>query len=133
MLSKASSWFSEHNWTKNPFTLDISHSLFVGRADQLNTVESSIEEGQKYIIITGPTGAGKTTLMRYLAEKYNCLYIPKPPIRKEELVGILKANLLYTSVFQRLFENKSIDAYDFKNYSSSNACNQRLRAGADYH
>lgn len=116
MLSKASSWFSERNWTKNPFTLDISHSLFVGRKDQLNTVEASIEEGQKYIIITGPTGAGKTTLLKHLAEKYNCMYIPKPPIKKEELVGILKSNILYPSVFHRLFDNKSIDAFNISEH-----------------
>lgn len=116
MLSKASSWFSERNWTRNPFTLDIFHSLFVGRTDQLNTLVNSIDEGQKYVVITGPTGAGKTTLLKYVAEKYNCIYIPKPPLKKEELVGIFKSNIIHPSFFHRVFSNGDINAFNISEH-----------------
>ncbi|VVB60729.1 AAA domain protein [uncultured archaeon] len=116
MLSKASSWFSEHNWARNPFTLDISHSLFVGRTDQLDTVTSGIDEGQKYVIIIGPTGAGKTTLLKYLSAKYKGVYLPKPPLKKDELVDVLAANLIYTSFLHRLFNSDTINAFNISEH-----------------
>ncbi len=116
MHSKSSLWFSERGWTKNPFTLDISHSLFVGRKAQLDSVVAGIDEGQKYVIITGSTGAGKTTLLKHVSENYNCIYIPKPPAKKEELVGILKSNIIYPSLFHRLFDNGSVNAFNISGH-----------------
>lgn len=112
MLSKAASWFHEHNWDKNPFVLDISQSSFVGRTDQLNALIGSIDEGQKYIIITGPTGAGKTTLMKHVAEKYNGVYIPKPPMKKEELVEIFKSNIIYPSFIHRILGTDGVNVFN---------------------
>lgn len=112
MAPDSNRWFAERGWRGNPFTLDIYPSLFVGHSEQVEALFSNIEEGQKYILISGPTGVGKTTLLRYLASKYPGLYVAKPPATKEELVQTLDSGLVRTSILSRIFRSNGATVYN---------------------
>lgn len=83
-------WFSEMGWKENPFTLKISPEIFVGYAKQREAALRQIKEGHKITLITGPTGSGKTSMLKWLesTQEVKTLYLTKPPKRPEEFVDI---------------------------------------------
>lgn len=98
----AKEWYSQVNWEKNPFTLEIYPSLFVGYTKEAGSLISHIEEGHKYILITGPTGSGKTTLLKWLQQKYDVLYLSKPPRSQEELLQVFRVTLLKRNIIDKI-------------------------------
>jgi len=101
--SKAEKWYSQINWSSNPFTLEIKPELFVGYEEKIDKLLSSISNGDKFICILGATGAGKTTLLKWLEERYFSLYFPKPPSNKKEIVDIFYDGPIKPGFFSRLF------------------------------
>jgi type II secretory pathway predicted ATPase ExeA len=83
-------WFSESGWKGNPFTLCINSMIFVGYEAQIKAAMRHISERHKIALITGPTGAGKTSMMRWIEanNSIKTLYITKPPAKPEEFVQI---------------------------------------------
>lgn len=100
---KDKEWYSQLHWIKNPFTLEINPSLFVGYDKEIEAIVNHIDEGHKYILLTGPTGSGKTTLLKWLQQRYNVVYLSKPPLDEEGLVSAFKSSILKPSIFDILF------------------------------
>jgi len=100
-------WYEHVGWTTNPFTLEIKPKLFVGYKDKMDKLLRAIEDGEKFILITGPTGAGKTTLLKWLSTNYLSIYLPKPPSSKEELAEIFYSGLLKPGLMERIFRRNS--------------------------
>jgi type II secretory pathway predicted ATPase ExeA len=76
--------FEVFDWNSNPFNFRIVPELFVGHDKEVNDIVLSINNGNKYTMILGPTGSGKTTLMKRLSSKLNgsykhIYYLSKPP------------------------------------------------------
>lgn len=105
-------WFNQFNWSGNPFTLEIKPSLFVGYSEEVDKVTQSIDEGQKFILITGSTGAGKTTFLRWLSDRYDVIYLPKPPLDEKELVDIFKTVYLKPTLYERVFHVNGVNLYN---------------------
>ena len=99
---KKTNWYSEVGWIKNPFSLDIYPALFAGHKDERQKIEESIRNNQKYILITGPTGIGKTTFLKWLATRYKTIYIPKPPINEKEIVSIFKNTIIKETIIEKI-------------------------------
>jgi len=97
-------WLNQLNWKENPFTLKIDPSLFVGYQEQLKRLVNHIREGHKVALITGSTGSGKTTILKFIErdfdKNYEILYISKPP-RKEDLTSVFLSRFK-PSLLQRL-------------------------------
>lgn len=92
--------FSKWGWKENPFVLKIDPALFTGYEEQLAAAKRHIESRHKIAILTGNTGSGKTTFLKWL--EANCdgvskLYVSKPPGQAEEFVGI------FTDIFGLAF------------------------------
>ena len=84
-------WLKLMKWETNPFVFNIVPSLFVGYKSQAERIMISLEERHKFILILGPTGSGKTTILKWLParlKKFDILYIGKPPQRIDEFVEI---------------------------------------------
>ncbi|MCK5062988.1 MAG: AAA family ATPase [Candidatus Aenigmarchaeota archaeon] len=105
-------WFSQFNWSGNPFTLEIQPSLFVGYSREVKEIIQAIDEGQKFILITGPTGAGKTMFLRWLCDKYDVIYLPKPPLDEKELVDIFKSVYLKPTFMHRMLRLNGVNLYN---------------------
>lgn len=98
-MAEIEQWFEKFNWKKDPFILDINPELFVGYSEQCSTLISHIKKGQKLCLIIGPTGSGKTTLMKWINnelkndENVDELYLGKPPKEPEEFKEIFSSHL----------------------------------------
>lgn len=85
-------WFQKNGWRKNPFTLDIHPELFTGYRNEVKQILEKLAAKSGHILVTGPLGVGKTTLLRWLSnylrlEAYP-IYIPRPP---QSIVQVIKA------------------------------------------
>ncbi len=118
-------WFSELGWRGNPFTLDIKSNIFVGYEAQVKAVMRHISERHKIALVTGPTGAGKTTMMKWIESNNSIktMYISKPPFEPYEFIQIF-LETFPLSILDRIFGKKpnlySLDAYANKRLKGKN-------------
>ncbi len=82
-------------WENNPFAFRILADCFVGYEREVNTLLSGITNGDKFTLLTGPTGAGKTTFLKYLIKKLgergNVIYLPKPPKNPSDWLSVFES------------------------------------------
>ncbi len=105
-------WYSKIGWKTNPFILDIQPHLIAGCREEIRELVKNITESQKYILITGPTGSGKTTVLKQISEMFSSIYMPKPPTQPEEFVSILRGTILRPCVFDMMLKRDRITIYD---------------------
>lgn len=87
--NKYQKWLEKHNLQKNPFILEINPSLFVGYQQQISNLISNIEQQQKLLLLSGPTGSGKTTIISYLKnQNKDYIYLNKPPKEIIDLINL---------------------------------------------
>lgn len=85
-------WLKDIKWSSNPFVLNILPELFVGYKRQSEELTRLVKEGHKVLLVVGPTGSGKTTMLKWMAKNMNhdfeYVFVGKPPQRPEEFVDI---------------------------------------------
>jgi type II secretory pathway predicted ATPase ExeA len=108
--------FNKFGWKENPFVLKIDPKLFVGYNEQVKAVSNHIQNKHKIALITGRTGAGKSTFLKWLEMNSNTskLYVSKPPEKPEELISLF-TDIFGLSFFERLF-GKRPTLYNLPNY-----------------
>jgi len=91
-------WLGKMNWSFNPFVFDICPQYMVGFEKYIGDIGSATEQNFKYILITAPTGSGKTMLMNSLCKTpdgdFNYIYLSKPPRNPDELSKIIAGMLI---------------------------------------
>jgi type II secretory pathway predicted ATPase ExeA len=74
-------------WDSNPFVFKILPELFVGYEGEMRSLTNGLSDGSKFNIVLGPTGSGKTTMMKNIINKIQgyerVFYVPKPPNEPE--------------------------------------------------
>ncbi len=105
-------WLQKVGWHENPFNFKIYPDLMVGYKDELTRLQNAIDAENKFSIILGDTGAGKTNLLKWLithCDSYsNVKYMPKPPKTEDNFLIYLKDELLSPNFIQRLFNSYSL-------------------------
>ena len=81
------------SWESNPFTFQILPDMFVGYERETNSLLNSLQSGNKFSLILGPTGSGKTTLVKSMMNRVNgdfnhIMYLPKPPRNHEDWLAV---------------------------------------------
>ena len=118
--------FSKWGWKENPFVLKIDPNLFVGYEKQVHAALKHIENKHKVAVITGRTGAGKTTFLKWVESNYNDskLYVSKPPQKPEEFVSLF-TDLFGFSFWEKLMRRKP-SLYNLPDYINRKLKNQHL-------
>jgi type II secretory pathway predicted ATPase ExeA len=80
-------------WEANPFTFQILPELFVGYEREANSLLNGLQSGNKFSLILGPTGSGKTTLVKSMMSRLDSdfdyvMYLPKPPREHEDWLDV---------------------------------------------
>lgn len=105
-------WLERLDWEENPFNFKIYPELMVGYADEISAISDAVEAGNKFSIILGETGAGKTNLLKWLVsrydDEYDVYYMPKPPITNEDLLDFLEQEILQPGFVSRWFNNYTL-------------------------
>lgn len=112
-------WMAEIGWSGNPFTFSINPFLCVGYEEQRNALLSAIDEKQSMIMVAGPTGSGKTSLLKWVAGNmpagFDWIYVGKPPADAQELVDIFN-NKYGSPWFLRLLMPNIKNAYQIPDF-----------------
>ncbi len=90
-MISAKSWLANKGWSANPFIFSIYPELLVGYEEQRTRAMVFLEERHKIILLLGPTGAGKTTMLKWLSNNLqdtDKIFISKPPTQPNELAEI---------------------------------------------
>ncbi len=114
--------YQKFGWKEDPFVLRIDPKLFTGYEEQVKAALNHIESKHKIAIIVGPTGSGKTTMLKWLETNVNGsthkLYVSKPPITPEELVTIF-IDTFGIGLWDRIM-NRSPNLYNLQSYINKN-------------
>ncbi len=98
-------------WEGNPFVFKILPDLFVGYEKEMRSLIENVSNGCKFTLILGPTGSGKTTMMRNVINKIDgyvrVFYVPKPPNDPEGWKKIF-TEIVRPGFFRRLFMRPKI-------------------------
>jgi type II secretory pathway predicted ATPase ExeA len=90
-------WYRRWGWRKNPFTLDIHPELFTGYRGEVKSILEKIHARSGHILVTGPLGVGKTTLLRWLTNHLSgdffAVYVSRPPQDFSQLVKLIIQNM----------------------------------------
>ena len=83
------------SWDSNPFTFQILPDVFVGYEREANSLFNALQSGNKFSLILGPTGSGKTTLIKSMIGKLDSdfdhvMYLPKPPRDYSDWVDVFE-------------------------------------------
>lgn len=95
MATKLGEWLRNRNWNANPFIFSIDSSILVGYEQQKTQLLTFLESGHKVALLVGPTGSGKTSLLKWLSDNaggYKTVYVSKPPLKQEEFVHIINSS-----------------------------------------
>lgn len=81
------------DWQSNPFTFQIIPELFVGYEKETGSIRDGLQSGNKFTLILGPTGSGKTTLIKSLMNNldgdfHRVIYLPKPPRDSRDWISV---------------------------------------------
>lgn len=95
MSEKLIKWLKDHGWTANPFIFSIDSRMLVGYEKQKTELMTLLESRHKVVLLVGPTGSGKTSLLKWLSDNvkgYKFIYVSKPPTKIEDFVYIIDDN-----------------------------------------
>lgn len=67
-------WFKNFGWSDNPFKIRPDPDNLVGFVDTRSKILSYIH-AESPLLITGPTGTGKTTLLQWVKKQKKAVYI----------------------------------------------------------
>lgn len=104
-------WYDRAGWKNNPFSLDTHPEFFTGHKKAVQEVLAKISARSGQILILGPLGVGKTTLLRWLAvylpRDLAPVYISRPPQNFDQLIRHIINSLGFT--------DKDVTEYDLYN------------------
>lgn len=128
-LPNSKKWLEMFGWKRNPFTFDIKPLLFVGYDEQRNMLMNVIQQRHKIILISGPTGSGKTTLVKWtktnLPDDFYSIYVGKAPEEPHGLIDVMtngfKPRGFFSKIFS-LFSRHITNLYELPDY-----LNEKLR------
>jgi len=118
--------FKKWNWNSNPFVLKIDPKLFTGYEEQIKAALDHIDNGHKIAILTGVTGSGKTSMLKWIEfnTHEHVLYVSKPPVTPEVFVDIF-TDLFHTSWIEKIFKIKP-NLHNLPQYVNKKVKNGRL-------
>ena len=89
------SFISGLGLSRNPFVFSIDPGLMVGYEKEREELLDYILQGHRVILISGPTGSGKTTMLNWAMQKLSSsgirtIFLPKPPRDDTEMVSFFR-------------------------------------------
>lgn len=115
-------FLTNFGWKTNPFSFRIIPEIFTGYHNDIDVLLNGVNDGSRFSLITGPTGTGKTTIMKHLIQKLGqekqLLYLPKPPADPKDFVDIFTTNLRL-NFFEKNITRKDINLYNLGDFVNS--------------
>jgi general secretion pathway protein A len=107
-------------WKENPFNFKILPDLLAGYKKEIRDLVQSLQNDYKVSMLIGPTGSGKTTILKYIAKNLGkdmkIFYLSKPPKKPEDLVRVFM-NFIQPGFLEKLFSReKNVNIYNLSEW-----------------